>query len=326
VLVTTTKRPAFQFYPSDWRNDLALRTCSIGARGLWQELLCTMHEGTPYGHLALDGVALSDEEAASLAGVPLKDYTRLLAELERRKVCSRTPDGVVFSRRMVRDEELRNKRAAAGEAGKEHGQKGARYGAKGGRPPKEKGGRKTPLKTPLAPETETPVEPPPSSSSSSSASLTPSAAAAALSPLAGAAAAASEVGDPAAYGKHRDRIAAQFTDERARLAFERHCRASRFPDALLLDIEAASRERPSDGAPGVPWDVIGTVLHELSVKDRRPTEHLIRVFSEPMLTPRDPRTAAPRDRQKTDAEIEAEFMARIERGEFLPPELREVPA
>lgn len=322
---STSKRPAFQFYPSDWRSDLALRTCSIAARGLWQELLVTMHEGTPYGHLALDGEALSDDEAASLAGIPVREYARLLAELERRKVFSRTESGVIYSRRMVRDEEIRNKRATGGEGGKEHGHKGAGHGAKGGRPPKQKGGKETPHKTPLRPETETPSEPPPSSSSSSSASLTPNAAAAALPPLAGAAAAAEPTDDPA-FAQRRDAIRAHFADERHRLAFERLCRASQFPDVFLLDLEAAARERPSDGAVGVPWDVIGTVLHELSVKGKRPTEHLIRAFAEPMLSPRGSAFIASGERPKTDAEIEAEFMARIERGEFLPPELREVPA
>ena len=29
------KRPAFQFYPSDWRKDMALQSCSVAARGLW---------------------------------------------------------------------------------------------------------------------------------------------------------------------------------------------------------------------------------------------------------------------------------------------------
>ena len=45
------KRPSFQFYPSDWLRDTALRSCSTGARGLWMDMICFMHEGSPYGHL-----------------------------------------------------------------------------------------------------------------------------------------------------------------------------------------------------------------------------------------------------------------------------------
>ena len=147
-----------------------------------------------------------------------------------------------------------------------------------------------------------------------------------MSPLAGAAA-APDVHDPVAYAERREAIRQRFADERHVLAFDRHVRASQFPDVFLLDLEAAAQVRPSDGKPGVPWDVIGTVLHELSVKGKRPTEHLIRVFADPMLNPRAERAFdAPTERPKTDAEIEAEIMARIERGEYLPPELREVPA
>ena len=45
------KRPSFQFYPSDWLRDTALRSCSMGARGLWMDMICYMHEGNPYGYL-----------------------------------------------------------------------------------------------------------------------------------------------------------------------------------------------------------------------------------------------------------------------------------
>ena len=47
------KRPSFQFYPGDWLRDPALRACSLAARGLWADVLCYMHQGAPYGHLAL---------------------------------------------------------------------------------------------------------------------------------------------------------------------------------------------------------------------------------------------------------------------------------
>ena len=54
------KRPSFQFYPSDWLRDTALRSCSTGARGLWMDMICFMHEGSPYGHLKVgDKVILS---------------------------------------------------------------------------------------------------------------------------------------------------------------------------------------------------------------------------------------------------------------------------
>ena len=158
------KRPAFQFYPADWRKDAELQSCSIAARGLWHELLCVMHECEPYGHLTLNCKAMPDTNAARLVGVEAREFRKLLAELEAVGVPSRTSDGILYSRRMVRDEQLRNSRAEGGIAGGEHGAKGAAHGAKGGRPRKETGDKKPPLPN----EQKPPLEPPPSSSSSSS--------------------------------------------------------------------------------------------------------------------------------------------------------------
>jgi hypothetical protein len=114
------KRPSFQFYPGDYRRDTALRLCSIAARGLWWDLVCLMHEGEPYGHLTVGGKPMSDEDAARMVQVDLKTYRRLLAELESRNVASRSGDGAVYSRRMVRDEDIRQRRAAGGHESLKH--------------------------------------------------------------------------------------------------------------------------------------------------------------------------------------------------------------
>lgn len=108
------KRPAFQFYPGDWFRDTGLRSCSVAARGVWVDLLCAMHDGEPYGHLSVNGQPLTDQQAAKIVGVTPAVYRRCLAELERAGVSSRTPEGTLFSRRMVRDEEVRERRAAGG--------------------------------------------------------------------------------------------------------------------------------------------------------------------------------------------------------------------
>lgn len=111
------KRPAFQFYPADWRKDAAVQSCSIAARGLWHEMLCIMHECEPYGHLAVNGKAMQEPQLARLVGVTSKECTKLLTELEEAGVFSRTEEGCIHSRRMVRDEHLRNVRAEAGRLG-----------------------------------------------------------------------------------------------------------------------------------------------------------------------------------------------------------------
>jgi hypothetical protein len=158
------KRPAFQFYPSDWRTDLGLRLCSISARGLWADILCLMHEGEPYGHLTADGRPVTVEQLARLVGEGAKQVRGWLGELRDNDVFSETDGGVIFSRRMVRDEEIRNARGSGGVAGAEHGAKGAAHGKKGGRPRKEK----PPLEPPFGDAEKGALKPPPSSSSSSS--------------------------------------------------------------------------------------------------------------------------------------------------------------
>lgn len=152
------KRPAFQFYPSDWRKDMALQSCSVAARGLWIDLLCIAHECEPYGHLTVNGKPMTAAQIGRHTGLTQREAERLLSELDEAGVLSRTPEGAIYSRRMVRDEDLRNRRAEGGKAGSEHGHKGAAHGSKGGRPKKGRG------------VSEPPLEPPPSSSSSSSTS------------------------------------------------------------------------------------------------------------------------------------------------------------
>lgn len=95
--------PWMKFYPRDWRGDQALRAVSISARGLWMECLCIMHEAKPYGHLALNGEPVGGDALARMAGVPVDEANRLMAELRQAGVLSVTRNGVVFSRRMTKD-------------------------------------------------------------------------------------------------------------------------------------------------------------------------------------------------------------------------------
>jgi hypothetical protein len=98
------KGPWVKWYWSDWRSDPKLRMCSIAARGLWAEMLALMQEAVPYGHLLVSGRAPTDAQLAVLAGMPAEQVSPLLGELEAADVFSRTRAGVIYSRRMVRDE------------------------------------------------------------------------------------------------------------------------------------------------------------------------------------------------------------------------------
>jgi hypothetical protein len=109
--------PWMKFYPSDWRADPALRMCSLGARGLWAEMMCIMHEAEPYGHLLVNGRVMTVKEIASLTGGSTREVDRLLAELDRSGVFSRTERGVIYSRRMKRDQEKAERDKANGGRG-----------------------------------------------------------------------------------------------------------------------------------------------------------------------------------------------------------------
>jgi hypothetical protein len=111
------KRPAFQFYPADWRKDPALSACSLSARGLWIELMCIAHEGGTYGVLSINGKPMAPAQIARMVGESPSVVAKLLAELEDAGVFSRDEQGCIYSRRMVKDEHVRNVRADAGRLG-----------------------------------------------------------------------------------------------------------------------------------------------------------------------------------------------------------------
>lgn len=112
------RMPWFPLYPTDLLNDLALSSVSIAAQGLWFRLLCQMHLSPRRGYLEdASGKPLSDKTLAKVAGISQQTLRKLVKELELCCVFSRTNLGVIYSRRMVRDEDKRIK-------AKEYGKKG----------------------------------------------------------------------------------------------------------------------------------------------------------------------------------------------------------
>jgi hypothetical protein len=111
------KRPSFQFYPSDWLRDTALRSCSTGARGLWIDMICYMHEGNPYGHLKVGDKVILPVNLARMVGETLEVVEGWLEELKHAGVYDITTEGTIVSRRMIRDENLRKIRAEGGKLG-----------------------------------------------------------------------------------------------------------------------------------------------------------------------------------------------------------------
>ncbi len=110
--------PWLKFYVSDWRADPRLKMCSAAARGTWIEMICLMHEASPYGHLLVHGQIPNEAQLASLTGIPAAELSENIAELERMGVCGLTREGVIYSRKLVR---MEAKGAKARKSGKKGG-------------------------------------------------------------------------------------------------------------------------------------------------------------------------------------------------------------
>ena len=101
------KLPWIKFFPSDWLSDESLRSCSIGARGLWMDLLAMMAKSNTHGFLLIGGSPASVDQISRIIGEDPQTTRKLLEELEANGVFSRDEKNVVFSRRMRRDEAVR---------------------------------------------------------------------------------------------------------------------------------------------------------------------------------------------------------------------------
>lgn len=117
--------PYLPLFTGDWRAASELEQCSLAARGLWIELMAIMHESPAYGHLLrANGDPYHTQDLVMAVRAPLDEIEDCLAILEHEKAFSRTKDGVIFCRRMVRDYDRLLKHRANGTRGSL-----ARYGS-----------------------------------------------------------------------------------------------------------------------------------------------------------------------------------------------------
>lgn len=116
--------PWMKLHPTDWAAADDLQACSLPARGLWIEMLLLMWSSPVRGELRTkDGRPYDAARLARWVRADLATVEGLLAELEREQVFSRTADGCIFQRRMVREEQVReteaNKKATQRGRGKD---------------------------------------------------------------------------------------------------------------------------------------------------------------------------------------------------------------
>lgn len=119
LLSSKRKAPAFQFYANDWLADSQLGQVSPLARGLWIDLLSRMWVSDKQGYLILssDGTAPTLSEIAKACRSTEAEAEKGLKELERYNIFSKTAEGVIYSRRMLRTIEERKAAIASGKSG-----------------------------------------------------------------------------------------------------------------------------------------------------------------------------------------------------------------
>jgi hypothetical protein len=87
-----------------WSKDEGVRSTSLGARGLWFELLGCMRKWRNYGVLCTRaGFPMKLGEISELVNAPVHQIKPLLDELEKAGVFSRSKRGAIYCRRMKRE-------------------------------------------------------------------------------------------------------------------------------------------------------------------------------------------------------------------------------
>jgi hypothetical protein len=107
--------PFIKFYTSDWIGDAQLRLLPLAARGLWIDMICLMAASQRRGFLEIGGRPIKDAVTLSrVIGADSNEVAKLLPEMEQAGVFSRDENGVIYSRRMVRDTALSEQKRQAG--------------------------------------------------------------------------------------------------------------------------------------------------------------------------------------------------------------------
>lgn len=98
--------------------DPSLRACSLEARGLWIDIICLMFESPIRGELRhANGNPITETQLGRICGADALLIQKITTELSDAGVYSKSDDGALVCRRMVRDEEIRKIRAEAGKSG-----------------------------------------------------------------------------------------------------------------------------------------------------------------------------------------------------------------
>lgn len=131
------KLPAIHLYPGDWLRD-GISGCSLAAQGLWLRMMFVAHDAPNYGEMFAYDLLPAKAAIARRCGCSVDEFDALFQELLGAEIPS-IENGIVVSRRMVRDGKLRAVRAKSGrKGGKQNGkQKRSKTEANGEAKPKQ---------------------------------------------------------------------------------------------------------------------------------------------------------------------------------------------
>lgn len=111
------KKPAFQFYPGDWRKDPNLSRASLEAKGAMIEIMCLAFDCEKRGVLKTGKTPWTIEEIAHAIGGDKMKNIEAIKELLKLNALKKDKKNTIFSSRMVKDEELSKVRREAGSKG-----------------------------------------------------------------------------------------------------------------------------------------------------------------------------------------------------------------
>lgn len=116
-------RPAQQWYWDDWFSAFDVRLCSVGARGVWIDMLGIMYKAEIRGTLTINGRQTDSKTLAKIVGDTIANINKYLKELEDKDVFSRLEDNTIICRRMFREsgrkDQISKIRSMAGKKGAE---------------------------------------------------------------------------------------------------------------------------------------------------------------------------------------------------------------
>jgi hypothetical protein len=111
-------RPAFLFYVQDWLCEPTLKVVSMGSKGLWIDVLCLMARSPIKGYLLTPtGSKANLDWVAAQLGRTVEEIRPLWQELLDAGTPRTDEKGRVYSKRMVEDKSLSEKRSEAGRFG-----------------------------------------------------------------------------------------------------------------------------------------------------------------------------------------------------------------